>query len=246
VIGPGEQLLLYSDGLVEQHDADGEMFGFGRTRDVVAQVRSDDELTDACMSALSRFTGPDVEQEDDITLVALRRTEGAALSATDPTLVTSFEVASSIGNERMALQQVADALEGGWLDDEQVERLKTAVAEATMNAIEHGNQNRAEVPVEVVVHDDGEEIVVTVTDQGGEGGDVGPTHPDLELKLAGLQTPRGWGLFLIENMVDEVQQITDGSRHTVRLVVRRSGAAGEPEGAAPDTQPETTREGDDA
>ena len=43
--------------------------------------------------------------------------------------------------------------------------------------------------------------------------------PDLELKLAGLQTPRGWGLFLIENMVDGLEEHTHDERHTVRLVM---------------------------
>ena len=222
VIAPGEQLLLYSDGLIEQHDDAGEMFGFDRAQRVIARARAGDELTDVCMTALSRFQGPDIEQEDDITLVALRRTEGASMPVDDPRLVTAFEVASRTGNEREALQRVADALTGRWLTDDQMERLKTAVAEATMNAIEHGNGNREEVPVLLTVHDDGDEVVVTVTDQGGQEEPVGPTHPDLDLKLAGLQTARGWGLFLIENMVDEAEQVTEGQQHSVRLVMRRT------------------------
>jgi serine phosphatase RsbU (regulator of sigma subunit)/anti-sigma regulatory factor (Ser/Thr protein kinase) len=231
VIEPGEHLLLYSDGLTEQHDANGDMFGFGRTQQVIAAARPGDELTDVCVTALSTFTGRDIEQEDDITLVALRRTEGAAHQSQlrddeqmNDDEIIRFEVPSQTGNEREALQKVADALADRWLTDDQMERLKTAVAEATMNAIEHGNKNDERVPVDIVVQDDGHRVLVTVTDLGGEGGPVGPTHPDLELKLAGLQTPRGWGLFLIENMVDDVEQVTEGTRHSVRLVVRRSDA----------------------
>jgi len=219
VIAPGEQLLLYSDGLTEQHDGNGEMFGFGRTADVVARARTGDELTDLCVSELARFTGADVEQEDDITLVALRRTEGAAHGASAPGVITAFTLASDPGNEREALARVAEAVVDLGLTADQLERLKTAVAEATMNAIEHGNANRHDVPVDVTVHDEGTQIAVTVTDHGGALGEVGTTHPDLELKLAGLQTPRGWGLFLIENMVDEVDQTMENGRHTVRLVM---------------------------
>jgi len=62
-------------------------------------------------------------------------------------------------------------------------------------------------------------MAVTISDSGTDGVEPGLTHPDLELKLAGLQTPRGWGLFLIENMVDEVEQSTEEGRHTVRLVM---------------------------
>jgi len=62
---------------------------------------------------------------------------------------------------------------------------------------------------------------VLITDHGGgdglslDGGDA----PDLEAKLAGLQSPRGWGLFLIRNMVDRLETSTDGQRHTVELIV---------------------------
>ena len=47
--------------------------------------------------------------------------------------------------------------------------------------------------------------------------------PDLEAKLEGLQTPRGWGLFLIRNMVDELHITSDEARHAVGLVVHLEG-----------------------
>ncbi|MFL6288344.1 MAG: SpoIIE family protein phosphatase [Actinomycetes bacterium] len=234
-IAPGERVLLYSDGLTEQHDADGEMFGFGRTADVVATARAGAELTDLCVAALAAFTGADVEQEDDITLVALRRTAGAAHSgasdADDASASTarpasrpatkSFSLPSEPGNERQALAELEKLLWASWLEGEQRERLNTAVAEATMNAIEHGNHNDPELMVDITATVDGDVITVEVSDHGAAG-PVGQTHPDLELKLAGLQTPRGWGLFLIENMVDEVDETTGDGLHTVRLTMRRT------------------------
>jgi len=220
VIAPGEQVLLYSDGLTEQHDASGEMFGFGRTADVVAKATSADELADLCVSELARFTGPDVEQEDDITMVALERASGAgyAADAADRELAR-FSLRSETGNERDALRQVEDATAHLDLSGDQRSRLGTAVAETTMNAIEHGNKLDADKPVDVVVIEHPTTIEVLVTDQGGTRPDIDPVEPDLELKLAGLQTPRGWGLFLVENMVDSVAHEVDGSRHTVRLTL---------------------------
>ena len=141
--------------------------------------------------------------------------------------LASFAVASEPGNERVALARVAEAVAGCGLTGARLERLKTAVAEATMNAIEHGNRNRPEIPVDVEVTQDGPDIIVAITDRGGEHtAPPGPAvTPDLELKLAGEQPPRGWGLFLIRNMVDAMQVSTDGPWHTIQLTMRTGAGA---------------------
>ncbi|HXZ77674.1 MAG TPA: ATP-binding protein [Streptosporangiaceae bacterium] len=144
-----------------------------------------------------------------------------------PRRLDEFTLPSEPGNERLALARVAESVADVGLSPPRLERLKTAVAEATMNAIEHGNNNRAEIPVEVEVTYDGEEIVVAITDQGGEANpDPGnPEEPDLLKKLDGGQSPRGWGLFLIRNMVDAMDVTTNGQQHTIWLTMRTGGAA---------------------
>jgi anti-sigma regulatory factor (Ser/Thr protein kinase) len=113
--------------------------------------------------------------------------------------LAEFSVPSEPGNERLAMETVAEAISDLDIRGENLERLKTAVAEATMNAMEHGNKYRAEVPVEVMVLVEDRDLMVRITDRGSgpppsQGGDA----PDLEAKLEGMQTPRGWGLFLIK------------------------------------------------
>jgi anti-sigma regulatory factor (Ser/Thr protein kinase) len=144
-----------------------------------------------------------------------------------PRKLDAFELPSEPGNERLALARVAESVADVGLSGARLEKLKTAVAEATMNAIEHGNKNRAEVPVEVEVTLNGDEIVVAISDQGGEAaGNAGPAEePDLLKKLDGGQSPRGWGLFLIRNMVDAMDITTNGQRHTIWLTMRTGGAA---------------------
>ncbi len=154
-----------------------------------------------------------------------------------PRRLDAFTLASEPGNERLALARVAGTVQGLGLSEARLERLKTAVAEATMNAIEHGNGNRPEIPVEVEVTQNSDEIVVAISDLGGENNaDAGPgpgagdsvgdqEEPDLARKLDGEQSPRGWGLFLIRNMVDEMHITTDGQRHTIWLTMRTGGAA---------------------
>jgi anti-sigma regulatory factor (Ser/Thr protein kinase) len=91
--------------------------------------------------------------------------------------------------------------------------------------------------VEVIQH--GDEITVAISDQGGgPRGDPAADEaeeaeePDLAKKLVGAQSPRGWGLFLIRNMVDAMEVTIDGQRHTVWLTMRTSA----PEGAEHDEQ----------
>jgi serine phosphatase RsbU (regulator of sigma subunit) len=81
VMEPGDCLLLHSDGLAEAHNQQREMFGFPRLADLVGRPVSGEALIDVCLSELERFTGPDVDQEDDITLVTLERRHSAAYVA---------------------------------------------------------------------------------------------------------------------------------------------------------------------
>ncbi len=74
VLDAGEEALLYSDGLVEAHDPKGEMFGFPRLQQLLAEHGDEKgSLEDALLEELSSFVGQGWEQEDDITLVTLRR-----------------------------------------------------------------------------------------------------------------------------------------------------------------------------
>jgi serine phosphatase RsbU (regulator of sigma subunit)/anti-sigma regulatory factor (Ser/Thr protein kinase) len=219
-LAPGDDLLLHSDGLAEAHGPERQMFGFPRLAKLAAEGKSGQELIDLLLNELAKFTGPGWEQEDDITLVTLRHSGAAAAAAA----VTEFELASEQGNERIAIERVAAAVGGLDLPASRLERLKTAVGEAVMNAIEHGNRNRPELPVGVRVTVGGAAVTVRVTDQGGDRPIPQPERPDLEAKLAGEQSPRGWGLFLIERMVDELRTSADERQHAVELVVRLEGA----------------------
>jgi serine phosphatase RsbU (regulator of sigma subunit) len=73
VLEAGEAALFYSDGLVEAHDSKGEMFGFPRLRALVAAHGEEGSLGDYLLEELYSFVGEGWEQEDDITLLTLRR-----------------------------------------------------------------------------------------------------------------------------------------------------------------------------
>ena len=69
----GDSVLFYSDGLVEAHEPKGEMFGFPRLRGLVAEHGEDGSLGNPLLEELYSFVGEGWEQEDDITLLTLKR-----------------------------------------------------------------------------------------------------------------------------------------------------------------------------
>jgi serine phosphatase RsbU (regulator of sigma subunit)/anti-sigma regulatory factor (Ser/Thr protein kinase) len=216
-LAPGESLLLYSDGLVEAHDPRRGMFGFPRLQGLMGEHPGGEGLVPFLLEELERFTGPGWEQEDDVTMVTLQRAHG---SPNGERMLDRFSVPSQPGNERQAMERVAAVAAELPLPPGNVDRLKTAVAEATMNAMEHGNQYQADVPVEIEVAADQVALFVRVTDKGGDKPIPEAQTPDLLAKLDGLQSPRGWGLFLIEKMVDEMRTHSEDGQHTIELVMR--------------------------
>jgi serine phosphatase RsbU (regulator of sigma subunit) len=73
VLEEGEAALFYSDGLVEAHDPQGQMFGFPRLMALIAEHGEEGSLEDFLLGDLYSFVGESWEQEDDITLLTLRR-----------------------------------------------------------------------------------------------------------------------------------------------------------------------------
>jgi len=139
--------------------------------------------------------------------------------------LAEFSVPSERGNERLAMDTVAEAVKDLDIHGENLERLKTAVAEATMNAMEHGNNYRAESPVLIEVSASYTQLSVKITDEGSGPPAFHAETPDLEAKLEGMQTPLGWGLFLIKSMVDDMDVTGDEHHHTVELILHLDGQA---------------------
>ena len=202
------------------------MFGFPRVQSCLAGHPGGSALVEHMLKQLEDFTGPGWEQEDDVTLVTLqyqKELKGGLMDKPGAerswqTLAT-LAIPSQPGNERQAMEAVAAQVAGRGLSDARLERLKTAVAEATMNAMEHGNHYQADAPVMIDILTAEDALAVQITDQGSGQELPEAEMPDLEAKLAGMQSPRGWGLFLIQNMVDEMIVHHDNGRHTVELIM---------------------------
>ena len=110
-------------------------------------------------------------------------------------VLAELSVPSEPSNERHATEVVAGAIKDVGLAGQRLERLKTAVAEATMNAMEHGNHYRSGVPVELQVLTTEQDLLVRITDRGsggakGNGDALGAIARD-ELRGEGDSTGEG-------------------------------------------------------
>ena len=128
---------------------------------------------------------------------------------------------SRLGFEKVAMSTAASVAKLMGFREDRVEDLKTAVAEACINAIEHGNRLNEKLSVGVVLSAGEDELEVKVIDDG-KGMKSQPTKPDIDRKMHGEEDPRGMGMFLIQALVDEAEWVagTNGKSSYVRLVIR--------------------------
>lgn len=237
-INPGETILFHSDGLAEAHNPQREMFGFPRLKGKMAAHAGGPELINYLVDELNSFAGADWEQEDDVTLVVLEKSsvsspsvkpgsQNKLTSSEDNQIqwetLVEFSLPSEPGKEREAIRLVDEAIDHLELSSERRERLKTAVGEASMNAMEHGNKYEVDKQVSVHLRKSTTSLSIHITDEGGDSEISLNEAPDLESKLKGEQSPRGWGLFLIQNMVDDMNIINNERSRTIELIVNLEG-----------------------
>jgi serine/threonine-protein kinase RsbW len=125
-----------------------------------------------------------------------------------------------LGYERIAMDCSATFAKIVGFDRERIDDLKTAVAEACLNAMEHGNQGRPDARVIVTMNFQDHIFSVSVMDEGGGLGEF-PQDPDIKKKIERLETPRGLGIFLIRQLVDQVEfnKMTSNG-HVMRMIIR--------------------------
>ena len=128
---------------------------------------------------------------------------------------------SRLGYEKVAMSTAASVAKLMGFREARIEDLKTAVAEACINAIEHGNRLNEGLSVGVVLSAGEDALEVKVMDDG-KGLKTLPPKPDIDKKIHGEEDPRGMGMFLIQALVDEAEWVAGGNGRSsyVRLVIR--------------------------
>ena len=135
-----------------------------------------------------------------------------------PTTI-KLSVPSQFGYEKIAMDTAVKLAKSAGLSKERQEDLSTAVSEACINAMQHGNHLSAKTDVNVVFRVKKNVLEVEIRDKG-RGLDSHPERPILENKLKKDANAGGWGVFLMEKLVDRVEDsITKSRGHLTRLVM---------------------------
>ncbi len=128
---------------------------------------------------------------------------------------------SRLGYERVAMDAAASLASRMGFETDRVAALKTAVSEAVTNAIEHGNQHNEAMKVVVLLTVRGDELIVSVTDQGHKAIDAAYVNRVPQISEAMKRDDKGgWGIWLIQELMDEVEFTTAPSGgNQVRMVI---------------------------
>lgn len=129
-------------------------------------------------------------------------------------------LSNEFGYERIAMDCSASFAKIFGCPADRIEDLKTVVAEAAMNAMQHGNQGRANAKVTIFMNFKDDTINVAVIDEGN-GIREFPPKPDIAKIIDNIDPPVGFGIFLIKQLADQVEfnPRTDGG-HVVKMAIK--------------------------
>ena len=126
-----------------------------------------------------------------------------------------------IGYERIAMGCLSSFAQSVGFKQERIEDLKTAVAEACINAVQHGNKDHPDAKVIVTMKFENGAFNIAVMDKGGGFPEL-PTDPNIEKIIDDQESATGFGVFLIKKLVDHVEfnEMTNQG-HVVRMVFQK-------------------------
>jgi serine/threonine-protein kinase RsbW len=129
-----------------------------------------------------------------------------------------LHIPSNMGYEKIAMESGAAVAKLMLFSEDRIDDLKTAIAEACMNAIEHGNKLNPTEKVLVTLTVDESKLQIDVKDKGKPFSPV-TDKPNIKGKIEGKDETRGWGMFLIKSLVDEVEFSSQPEGNTTKMII---------------------------
>lgn len=210
---PGDILLLISDGVYEYRDADDEQFGEERVEVIVRENRAASmaELSATLLAAVKAFARGAL-QEDDITMVLVKRAEAASAHRSFPRTYDSIQNIFSF---------TAEVFARAGLDPELKRTVDFALEELFTNMVKYSTMSGAAVRVDMTGVDGG--VEVTLTDYDVEPFDV-TRAPEVDITLPiEERRPGGLGLHLIRKLLDSIEYEYSKETRQSRITFRKTG-----------------------
>jgi phosphoserine phosphatase RsbU/P len=224
MFAPGDLFFFYSDGLSEARSPDGGFFGEQRIMDIIAAnaCESAEELARMVFYAVSAFTGTQVFTDDMTCVLAAIRERSPESQGAGVRLKTTSDVGELAGIREFT-GDICARLTSPPLSSDETAALQLAVNEAATNIMKHAYGGRTDGWIEIRVFDTAAQLTITLRHQGsGFDRDAVPA-PYFDGTSEG-----GFGLFIIEQCVDEVSYTTETSGvHVITLTKHKPQQEGD-------------------
>ena len=215
--GPGDILVLVSDGILEYRNPEGEEFGVTRVHEILRehQGKTMAELARALLDAVRSFSRG-TPQEDDVTAVLIRR---------DPPTSRSFE--KRLDSLEAIFAFVGAGFSSLRLPEKLRPAIELAIEELFTNMMKYGKAGEGQVQITLAPLPQG--VEATLVDSGAEPFDV-TQFPEVDTDLPiERREPGGLGLHLVRQVVDSIDYEYRADVRQTRITIRKTSAGG-PEG----------------
>jgi len=229
-LGPGDLLVVYTDGVTEAQDGRGQFFSEERLAELIRAdgANSTSAVVDRILAAVESFESG-AERADDITVLALQ-----VLAAADREAVIAETV--MLRNQLSDLDTLDDLLDRfgkeGRLPPATMAELRVVCDDIVSNVINHGFPQGGDHDIEVGVELTGRRLVVTVSDDGVAFNPLAVAPPDTILPLE-QREPGGLGIHLVRSLTDETTYGRHGGRNVITLVKIVPGPSPDPPKGSP-------------
>ena len=143
------------------------------------------------------------------------------MSSENARTTLELTVPSELGNERFPMAFAGDVAREIGFSEDRIENLKIAVAEACMNAIEHGNKLKKEMKVKIDYTFDALQLEICVQDKGGGFAPKSVGQTSVRTRMERNQsTKRGWGISMINKLADKMEYLDVQGETHLRMVFK--------------------------
>ena len=207
---PGDMLFLYTDGLSEAKNNAGELLGRKRVQQVASEHATGTarQLVELMEADVHRHAD-DAEQNDDITMLAIKWQPASHLSSLTPHL----SMTASMDEMSRIEPFVARVARQAGIEGREVKRLRLAVEEAVANIINHGQATTIELQATA----DDQQLVLTIDDDGQPFDPTAESPTDFTMS-ADERPPGGLGIMFLHQMTDGLEYQRLNGHNVLRII----------------------------